>query len=84
MSSAAGEWEVRRHGITYEIWLGNYCVARGIYNKVNAHLIKAAPKLRKALESLVFYMQQDGVPYSQLKTEIEKARAALTEAKDWK
>jgi len=51
----------------------------GCETKGNARLAKAAPKMYEALESLVFYMQQDGVPWSQLKTEVEKAKQALAE-----
>lgn len=44
-----GDWEVKRHGITYEVWVGNYCVAKGIYNKANAYLLVAAPDMYKKL-----------------------------------
>ena len=57
-----GEWKVRTHGITYQIFTetntrgGSYQVAEGIYRKANAHLIAAAPELCEAGKKLVKWL----------------------------
>lgn len=54
-----GKWEVRKLGITYQIFVetdtkqGYYQVAEGIFNGTNAHLIAAAPDLYEVLKDMV-------------------------------
>lgn len=58
MEFTKGKWLIRKHGLTYIVYLireggGYYEVARGIYSKTNASLIAAAPKLYETIESAI-------------------------------
>ena len=55
-----GEWEIRKQGITYEIYSGKYLVAEGILNKTNAQIVVASPALYEACKlALKFFVAYD-------------------------
>ena len=77
MTYTKGEWKVRRHGITYEVYTGNYEVASGIYRSANAQLIASAPALYEALKEArvtLKVLQPDG---SAVIREIDEALAKV-------
>ncbi len=60
MDITKGDWKIRRHGITYQIYIDRpeqkrvkeYEIAADIYNKSNACLMAAAPEMATAGQEL--------------------------------
>lgn len=79
MKHTKGKWICDDIAISGELLIQNEAgtLIAEVYHKEDVPLIKSAPDLLEALDNLIFYVSNDGIPYSQIKDAILKGRQAI-------